>query len=178
MIQPKIYKTDANLRVAPETLFVKYNLYLQKNVEQIFDKELKLNLLASDNLIEFVEKNNQINELKSTLKKNIDAREYFKKKFNLEKNKYTLHFEKIFQGEDFLNDYVIFTKQKTETILKEPLISTIDSKINYYKQNLKIAEKIDLQNPILKSMLEANHGYVIFAMSVLALLLIYNRLIS
>ena len=69
MIQPKIYKTDANLRVAPETLFVKYNLYLQKNVEQIFDKELKLNLLASDNLIEFVEKNNQINELKSTLKK-------------------------------------------------------------------------------------------------------------
>jgi hypothetical protein len=112
---------------------------------------LKLNLLSSDNLIEFVEKNNQINEFKSTLKKNIDAREYLKIKFNLEKNIYTLYFEKILPGEDFLNNYIIFTKQKTEAIFIEQLISTLDSEINYYKQNLKFAEKIYLQDPILKS---------------------------
>lgn len=163
-LQPKIYKTNVTLHNAPETSFLKYNLYLQGDLKKIFDDDLRLNLLSFDNLIEFVEKNKNINKLKSTLKeKNIDIRKYFKEKFNLEENKYTLHFEKNFEGEDFLNDYVIFTKQKTETIFKEQLISTIDSKINYYKQNLKIAEKIDLQNPILKSMLEANNGYVIFA---------------
>jgi LPS O-antigen subunit length determinant protein (WzzB/FepE family) len=164
-LQPKIYKTNVTLHNVPKTLFFKYNLYLQGDLEKIFDNDLRLNLLSFDNLMEFVEKNNNINKLKSTLKeKNIDIRKYFKEKFNLEKNKYTLRFEKNFQGEDFLNDYVIFTKQKTETIFKEQLISTIDSKINYYKQNLKIAEKIDLQNPILKTMnLETNNGYVIFA---------------
>ena len=163
LLQPKIYKTEVSLRATPESLFVKHNLYLKKKFEIIFDRELKLNLLSLDNLIEFVEKNNQINEFKATLKKkNIDVREYFKKKFSLEKNKYTLRFEKILPGEDFLNDYIIFTKQKTEAMFKEQLISILDSKINYYKQNLKIAEKINLQNPILKSMIEANNGYVIF----------------
>jgi len=163
MLQPKIYKTDITLRNTPETLFLKYNLYLQKNFEKIFDEELKLNLLSFDNLIEFVEKNNKINELKSTLKKNnIDIKKYFKEIFSLEQKKYTLRLEKTFQGENFLNDYVLFTKQKTENFFKEQLISTLDIKINYYKQNLKIAEKIDLQNPILKSMLEANNGYIIF----------------
>ena len=151
VLQPKIYKTNVTLRNIPKILFYKYNLYLQKDFQNIFDEELKLNLLSFDNLIEFVEKNNKINELKSTLKENnIEIKKYFKGKFNLEENKYTLLFEKNFQGEDFLNHYVIFTKQKTEKIFKEQLISTIDSKINYYKQNLKIAEKIDLQNPILK----------------------------
>lgn len=163
MLQPKIYETDVTLRNTPETLFFKYNLYLQEKFEKSFDKELKLNLLSFDNLLEFIEKNNKINELKSSLKENnIDIRKYFEEKLILKKNKYTFSFEKSFQGEDFLNDYVIFTKQKTEKIFKEQLITTINNKINYYKQNLKIAEKIELQDPMLKFILDANNGYALF----------------
>jgi LPS O-antigen subunit length determinant protein (WzzB/FepE family) len=162
--QPKIYKTTVTLQKAPETLFSKYNLYFQKDFENFFDNTLKLNFLSFDNFIEFAKKNNKINELESTFKNNIGIEKYFKENFNLKKNEYTLFlfYEKTFQGEDFLNDYIIFTKQKTEKIFKENLISDIDTKINFYKQHLKIAEDLDLQNPVLKSMLEANNNHVIF----------------
>jgi len=158
--QPKIYKTTVTLQKvkAPETLFYKYNSYLQTDYLNNFYKYLEKNLLSSGNLVEFVEKNNKINELESTLKENnIDI-----SKFNLKKNEFTLLYEKTFPGEDFLNDYFIFTKQKTEKIFIEQLVSSIDNRINLYKQHLKIAEDIDLQNPVLKSTLEANNNYVIF----------------
>lgn len=160
--QPKIYKTTVTLQKAPETLFSKYNLYLQKDFENFFDNILELKFLSFDNLIEFAEKNNKINELESTLKNNIGIEKYFKENLNLKKNKYTLFYEKTFQGEDFLNDYIIFTKQKTEKIIKDSLVKDIDRRINFYKQHLKIAEDIDLQNPVLKSTLEVNNNYVIF----------------
>ena len=102
MLQPKIYKTDITLRNTPETLFLKYNLYLQKNFEKIFDEELKLNLLSFDNLIEFLEKNNKINKLKSTLKKIILILRNILKKYLVWCKKNTLNaLKKLFKERIF-----------------------------------------------------------------------------
>ena len=102
MLQPKIYKTDITLRNTPEILFLKYNLYLQKNFEKIFDEELKLNLLSFDNLIEFLEKNNKINKLKSTLKKIILILRNILKKYLVWCKKNTLNaLKKLFKERIF-----------------------------------------------------------------------------
>jgi LPS O-antigen subunit length determinant protein (WzzB/FepE family) len=179
-LKPKVFETLITLRLAPEVLFEKYRPFIaiqqqqqQQQQQQIsiasnFNKMFKLNLLSFDSLTNFVEQNKKLDEFKSYLKKNnIDVRSYFRGEYRLEpvivpkkknkyfkENQYSLILSKSLPYDEFLNDYFIFIKKKTESEFKEEMIDKIVVEIEIYKQNLEIAKKIDLQNPMLKSIAE------------------------
>ena len=177
--QLKIYKAEIVLRDAPPSIFEVYRNFeiIEKpqpqpqsqsqsqtriNIAQEFNDEFRVNLLSVDNLVQFVENYNKINDFKNNLKeKNISFRNYFKGKFQIEEdktkqisNKYSLTYSETFPAENFLNDYIIFTQEKSLIIFKKMLTQKILAQIKLYQQNLKIAENIDLKNPILQSMIE------------------------
>jgi len=169
--QPKHYKTEFTVRAANLLTFKTYlpliekryknqqSLDVQKSIIEDFNNELKFNLLSRDLLLLFIEKNNEINDFKFYLKeKNIDAKNYFKEKIKLENNnKYSFTYSKPLAGEALLNDYVIFVNEYTQTIFKKKIEQLIINEINFYEENLEIAEKIGLEYPFLKSASESGN---------------------
>jgi capsular polysaccharide biosynthesis protein len=166
-LQPKIYKTQIILREADSFLFSNYDNHLNKKQQQQqqqqqqgiakqFNDEIRLNLLSFDTLVKFVENNNKISDFKNHLKeKEIGIREYFKGKFELVvdnkniSNRYSLTYSKPLPGEIFLNDYILFAQQEALIALKKKLEQHIVAEINLNHQNLKIAEKLNLHEPII-----------------------------
>jgi len=181
--QPKMHKVEIVLRDAPSSVFEAYRTFivieksqpqslpqpqsqsqpqLSEGIAKQFNDEFKLNLLSIDNLVQFVENNNKINDFKNNLKeKDISVKSYFTGKFELvidknkrTLNKYSLTYSESLPGETFLNDYIIFAQQKALTIFKKTQTQKIIAEINLYQEHLKIAEKIDLKNPISLSLTE------------------------
>jgi LPS O-antigen subunit length determinant protein (WzzB/FepE family) len=168
-LQPKIYKTEIVLREAPSSLFLVYQPFFSSQQQQQqqqpppqdiarqLNDNFKLNLSSLDTLVQFVEETNTINDFKNHLKeKNISARNYFKDKFKpvIDKkiqNKYSLTYLQPLAAEAFLNNYIIFTWQQSLNILKKQLTQIIINEINNHQQQLEIAKKINLENPILQS---------------------------
>jgi len=181
-LQPQIYKTEITIRNAPSYLFdvyvpiVKLEQQEQKQQQQQqqkqqqqqqsiaaeFNDNLKLNLSSLDFLVKFVENNNKISDFKNHLKeKNTSEKNYFNGKFNsvIDKNKnitnkYFLIYTEPLAGETFLTDYIIFAQQQALITLKKQLVQSINNEIGLFQEHLEIAEKIDLKNPILQSMVE------------------------
>jgi LPS O-antigen subunit length determinant protein (WzzB/FepE family) len=165
-LQPKIYQTTITIREAPQSLFEEYrsiyNFYTPNtfynhkvinenlNIEKQFNNEFKLQLLSIDSLVEFVEQNTELEYLKSYLsKKEISINVYFENKFKNEKNiknVYSLFFSEPFLEKYFLDNYIIFIKKKTEEIFKKQLYDALTKKIQIYKYNLEISEKINVEN--------------------------------
>jgi LPS O-antigen subunit length determinant protein (WzzB/FepE family) len=173
-LQPKIYKTEIILREADSSLFKSYDILLNKEQQQKqqqqqqgivaqFNEEVKLKLLSLDTLIQFVENNNKISNFKNHLKeKDISVKKYFKGKFQLVvdkkniQNRYSLAYSPPLPGEIFLNDYILFAQQQALITFKDRLIKLIIAEIDLYNQQLKIADSINLKNPILKSVGESD----------------------
>jgi LPS O-antigen subunit length determinant protein (WzzB/FepE family) len=163
VLRPQIYKTTILLREAPSYLFETYrpflitkDLTLKSDISSEFNNEFKLLLSSSDTLDRFVEKNNKIDELKFNLKeKNIDIRKLYNGKLetiidkekNISYQQYTLTFKEYTLGDHFLNDFIFFVKQESETMFKKQIVSSILDEINIFNQNLEIAKKINLENP-------------------------------
>jgi len=167
-LQTKIYKTSITIREAPYSSFDEYRLILsyedlnffstkQPNQQQLtfqiveqFNNEFKSQLLSIDTTVEFVEQNTELEYLKSFLsKKKISIQEYFENKLKNErnsKNVYSLVYSEPFQEKEFLNNYIIFVKKKTEKIFKQQLSDTLTSKIKLYKYNLELVEKTNFEN--------------------------------
>jgi len=182
-LQPKIYKKEIVLSEAPSSLFEVYKpffntqqqqqqqqqqryYYQTDNATRHFNNEFKLILSSLDTLVQFVEKTNTFDDFKNYLKeKNISVIKYFEPQLGTRKfkavidkqnnilNKYSLTYSQPLRGEAFLNDYIIFAHQKTLTVFKQQLTQTITSSIITHQQHLEIAKKIELENPILQSML-------------------------
>ena len=164
-LQPKIYKTEIVLREAPSSFFEVYRSFYiteqqqqQQSIAREFNDNFKLNLSSLDTLVQFVEETNTINDFKNHLKdQKISARDYFKEKFKpaIDKkiqNKYILTYSQPLPGETFLNNYIIFVRQQTLSMVKRQLTQIIVNEIKNYEQQLEIAKKINLENPILQSM--------------------------
>jgi LPS O-antigen subunit length determinant protein (WzzB/FepE family) len=139
------------------------DMFITSNSNSIasnFNQEFKLNLISIDNLINFVEQNKKLDEFKSYLKKNnIETRAYFQNKYNFEfiyyqknkkQNQYTFTFSKTSPVKDFIDDYIIYTKQVAENIIREQLIHGLKNQIEIYNQNIEIAKIINLEDPIIK----------------------------
>jgi LPS O-antigen subunit length determinant protein (WzzB/FepE family) len=158
-LQPKIYKEKILLREAPSYLFevrpfvVKLNSYML-SLAKDFNNEFKINLSSSEILDRFVEQNNKIDEFKINLaSKNIDIKKYFKGQLEIITNDgknnslaYSLTYGEYSPGDHFLNDFILFVKQETETVFKKQTMHIINDEINKYKENLEIAKKINLEN--------------------------------
>jgi LPS O-antigen subunit length determinant protein (WzzB/FepE family) len=159
--QPKLYKTEFTVQVVNLSTFKNYLLSIeqkyknQKSIIEDFNNELKFNLLDVNLLLLFIENNNEINDFKFYLKE----KNYLKEKIKLEdnNNKYSLTYSKPLAGESFLNDYVMFVNEYTQTIIKKKIEQLIINQINFYEENLEIAEKIGLEYPFFKSTSETGN---------------------
>jgi LPS O-antigen subunit length determinant protein (WzzB/FepE family) len=60
-----------------------------------------------------------------------------------------VHFPYEKGGDIFLNNYIIFTKNKTLNTFKNKLRLLLEDKITNYEENLEIAKKLNLLEPIL-----------------------------
>lgn len=158
-----------SVRNAPNHFFEEYKNFLNKDyfladqrqivgISEQFNSEFQLNLLSSENLLVFFEQNNKIKNFKDYLKdNNIVPRNYLNSELKLfidteKKNigqKYSLNYTEPFEADDFLNDYIVFTKTKTERIIIEQLSDRILSEIKVYEQNLNIAKKLNINKPFL-----------------------------
>jgi hypothetical protein len=165
-LQPKIYQTTIVIREAPQSLFEEYrsvlnfsmpNIFFNHNetnqnldIEKQFNNEFKLQLLSMDSLVEFVEQNTELEYLKSYLsKKKISIKVYFEDKLKNEKNiknAYSLFFSEPFLDKYFLDNYIIYIKKKTEETFKQQVFDALTKKIQIFKYNLEVSEKINVEN--------------------------------
>lgn len=177
-LQPKVYQASITLRDAPELLFEKYRPFTsiqeehhqQQQQKQIsvsasnFNKEFKFNLLSADVLKDYVELNKNLKEFKLFLsKKKINVEDYFRGKLSIELDKLDTSKQKLFIVSDiyafdqkFLNDYVHFVKKKTTENFNKILVGLIENKIQNYRENLEIALKIGLENPLFQNINNAS----------------------
>jgi LPS O-antigen subunit length determinant protein (WzzB/FepE family) len=168
--QPQEFKTEIQLRNPPSQLFEPYSFLIynnnnnNNNIAGQFIFDFKLNFLSLDNVESFLEESRNFDNFKRYLKsKNITAKKYFKDQLSEVKekniiipNKYFLVFEKKYlDGDIFFNNYVEFTKKKSTTEFKKNLKLTIENRIYSYEQAVEIAKLINLENPILKSLNQA-----------------------
>lgn len=122
-----------------------------------YDYDFNLNILSSDNLEKFVKEKNDINEFKDFLDtKKLTAKQYFENRIvnELEKkkvisNKYYLIYHSVLDGPKFLNEYIDYIKKITLSDYKKDLENILNAIINNLELNLKIANKISLEKPIL-----------------------------
>lgn len=155
------FKTKLTIKLAPDHLFIPFEIYSMGEFRNFFDKKKNPNLnksfnnlfkseiLSSDNIKSFVKKNNQIDNFKNYLNKNnLSVHEFFLFNFGESgKNQYELIFPQNLEGDVFLNDYMKYVKYKSLKIFLNDLKITIINIIEILEHNLRIAEKIDIVYP-------------------------------
>lgn len=172
--KPKTFQTTVVLRIIPSTLFVKFDAASKLDSTLLLINEFDQKLNSFDNLNEFVKQNNSINSFKTLLKEQqISAKDYFlngssKNKFGPEteknkilKNRYYLNFPKELEGDEFLNEYVLFTFQNVENLIKNEIVSFLTSEKNDYEKSLVIAKQLNIQEPILQQKLQDRSLFMI-----------------
>lgn len=174
-LTPKYYQTTITVRDAQIEQFSEYISIIYSNQKYFsqfyyikeqtflssFKERFKSNLLKSDNLLDFAEQNEKLDEFKSYLKaNNVKITDYFQKKIKLEiggnANQYTLTFLEPFPGNEFLNDYVIYAKQIEENTIKNLLTQTIKDSIEIYDLNIEIARELNIKNPVNQTFVRQN----------------------
>lgn len=175
---PKKFTSTITVRDAPNHFFEEYRPFLIKDffqsnqgqpvgIAESFNNEFELNLLSIENLLVFFEENNKIEAFKDYLKKNnISARDYFngglKILIDTDKKsagrKYYLSYTPPLNADDFLNNYIAYTKIKTEKIIIEQILERIQVEIKVHEQTLNIAKRLDIIKPYLFG--EKNTGYI------------------
>ena len=179
-LKPKQFKTIIVLKEIPLNLFLKFDNVIDLKQQQqqqqqqqntfalLFDNKFHEQLGSFSNLDKFYNQNKKISSFKSTLmEKNISAKDYFyvseyNSKFgNLKdrrkkiiKNKYYLNFPKELKGDQFLNDYIMFTFQDSLQYTKDKILLYITEKKNYLSQLLNISKKLNLEKSILNENLK------------------------
>jgi LPS O-antigen subunit length determinant protein (WzzB/FepE family) len=146
------------LREVPPYLFDKYKEFSKRNLASSFNNEFIINFEDPSNLSEFYSqfKKNNFSEKE-------DKVFYIKKKKVNEKNgvfinsEYNLIHKANYDPSKFINDYMFFIKNITEQHFKKSLKIEIENQISVLTNNLQIAEKIFLKNPISKE-----PGFIIY----------------
>ena len=138
------------------------NLYFSDEQGLLIEKYINnffTNFRSSDNLSSYIETSKEIQDYKKLIKKNnldnnsilrslkIEESKYRGKILN---NKFNFYYPDKLDGKVFLNNYVLYTKDKTLKEYSNILKSIIINSLSLYEDQLKIAKKINLQQPILK----------------------------
>ena len=123
------------------------------SLSKVYFARFKQTILSKDNLINFIKQNNKISDFKDYITiNNLNMREYLENRSGENgKNRFYFIFPKSLQGDIFLNDYIEYTKIISLNNFLDEIEVTIKNIIAIYERNLKIAEKIQLENPIIDS---------------------------
>lgn len=167
----KIYKTELKLKSSNQINQVLYEIDLilsdfneidipKSNDKNNFFKNFKENLTSVDNIYLFFNENNNIEDFKLYLKqKSIKPKDYFLNNFNFNfnennLNKLSLLFPTELEGDKFLNEYVKFMFEKSTKEYVYYLTKIIDYTKDSYLRALELANKIELEEPFLQSVIE------------------------
>ena len=147
--------------------FSDFSIFL-KDAQILFDEEVflenfRINILSLDNLQRFIDQNNEISEFKALLlERQTNAKKYFVDKINRESkkidkitsptNSYYLNYPEILDGNKFLDEYIIYSKNIAMSNFKDQIRYQINNIILLYEQNLEIALNINLSNPLIQSL--------------------------
>jgi LPS O-antigen subunit length determinant protein (WzzB/FepE family) len=138
------------------------NLYFSDEQGLLIERYINnffTNFRSNDNLSSYIEISKEIQDYKNLIKKKkldnnsilrslqIEEAKYRGKILN---NKFNFYYPDKFDGKAFLNSYVLYTKDKTLKEYSNTLKSIIINSLSLYEDQLKIAKKINLQQPILK----------------------------
>lgn len=138
------------------------NLYFSDEQGLLIERYINnffTNFKSNDNLSSYIEISKEIQDYKNLIKKNnldnnsilrslkIEESKYRGKILN---NKFNFYYPDKLDGKVFLNNYALYTKDKTLKEYSSTLKSIIISSLSLYEDQLKIAKKINLQQPILK----------------------------
>ena len=176
-VSNKIYLKTSEIKIKEPSIEIFspfQNIYLNElgpqpvNLKQNYVDRFVINLNTMQNFTEFLQKSNNFKDIKDFLKtNNFTANEYFRKKFfqkslrNVKiKNTFVLNFPEFIQGNIFLNEYVIYIRDITIEQTKSDINYFIKNSIENDLQNLKIAEKIQLETPLIVN-LNDNAGSLI-----------------
>jgi LPS O-antigen subunit length determinant protein (WzzB/FepE family) len=160
------YETNIVLQEAPEEIFMKYSNVVNFDLNQELNQKFKLLLLSNDIKVKFLEQND-FKGFKNFLKENdINAKQYFEsKKFGKidqnsknyrNDNNYYFRFPKILNGQEFLNEFVLFVRDESITNIKKKVDILLDAKIEQYKIDLKIANEVNFKHPEYTNILVVN----------------------
>lgn len=162
----------ASVKPYPDDLLSPYNniTFNRENLNSYFDFNylLKLNLLSHNNLQDFLikSKSNEFNDFKKFLiKKNISASNYFSaNNFGLHSSDaqkdtriltFFVKFPNDKEGNIFLNNYIIYTKDKTLDEIKNIIQKLLKNKIYLYERDLMLAKEINLETFALSELKNA-----------------------
>ena len=157
----KTYTSYIKIKKPPSGLYIQYALDDKKIYTQY-----KENLLSIDILENFTNSTEKYDNFKKYLKsKNINSRQYFSSNFfssssskfgNVKTNGkiiddlYYLDFPVESEINDFLNNYIEYVKRETISEFKKNQLEIYKNTLKTLENNLKIAKKINYENPILK----------------------------
>ena len=160
LIKKNITLKDAEESLLHDIRLIQSNFILSNSDINNFNKIFKSNLMSLDKLILFTEKNNEIDNFKSHIrKKNISFGEYFNKKLNIEisqldyeiKNSNTydlsLVYSDLLEGKKFLYDYIVFINEISKENYKKKFSDILLRDIKIVKENLEISEGIQQKYP-------------------------------
>ena len=162
-----LYKTEITTKSPPPQKFLPYQKFYASLVP--LEETFQNSLTSRDNIQEFVDQNNRIDNFKFYLKKKkLSARDYFQEQFaNIKKLKESPEFQRqefylILPGKKesniFLNDYVEYTKVKLLKIYIQDMKLQIETEMSTYKENLEIAKKIELKKPLILVLMSIPKG--------------------
>lgn len=163
------HQIEVVIKNPPKRIFIFFN-YLEdfKNINNSSSNNfyddyiltLEKNLLSFDNLQNFVDQNQKIDNFKNFLKlNNISTKQYFKDKFGKFKKEQIIYPNKFFliyddnleKPDEFLTDYIVFVQKNNLKDLKNDLKYFAELAIRDLEKALQIAKSIDLTDPVLKS---------------------------
>ena len=143
-----------------EAFFLETRIPFKK---ESFTKTIDSNLLSLDNIENFVNQNNDLNDFKNHLKESDQTiRLFFEPRFQqskimrdseiiLEKGKFLLTTPSLFDANKFLDNYIIYVKDLTLSQFRNQKIIQVHNILKIYEQNLEISNAISLDNPIIQN---------------------------
>ena len=148
------YETQVSLNDPPQQLFDRYSFVdkFPNRTITTYDNEKIQYSFINEYIINFKKKITSVDNLseykkKFQIKKNIRIQQLFvNKKLS---NNFILVFPKGFDGLNFFNDYIEFTKFKTLDEMKDKIKYSIENKIVITTSALAIAEGLGIVRPVL-----------------------------
>ena len=143
-----------------EAFFIETRIPFKK---ESFTRTIDSNLLSLDNIENFVNQNNDLNDFKNHLKESDQTiRLFFEPRFQqskimrdseiiLEKGKFLLTTPSLFDANKFLDNYIIYVKDLTLSQFRNQKIIQVHNILKIYEQNLEISNAISLDNPIIQN---------------------------
>ena len=116
------------------------------------ERALQLKISSYKNFLEFINQNNNKYFLEILDKYNLNAKSFFSKNLTETKTEniiqYFFSYPKEINGNNFLNNYIIFSKEKVIDEIYLDLKFYIDTNINKKLNFLEIAKDLNIENPV------------------------------